>query len=203
MFRQLVKSNSMKEYLKYIAASIVSSLICCLLFWLLVERKEISKAQFNLVTSDTIYVKDTNTYTGIVKNNYSNTYPVEVIERYVPANIDSLAIAKAYYNSYVYARSFDDTLITWSMIDTVSENRFSPFSKMSYKLKRPVTTIVNNYVPAKRFNVYAGMRSAFSANTLEFTPVVGIQTKTQWQFDLGYNPNKKELQAGAYYNLLK
>jgi hypothetical protein len=195
----------MKEFSKILAASIVSSLICCLLFWLLVERKKISKAQFDLVTTHTEYVKDTNTYRAVIDNTTTINNPVKIIERAVPFNapVDSLAIYKSYYNRYVYERNFDDTLLSWTMIDTVSENRFSPFSKMSYKLKRPVTTIVNNYAPAKRFNIYAGFRTAHQANTFEFTPVVGIKTKTQWQFDLGYNPNKKELQAGAYYNLLK
>lgn len=195
----------MNEFKKILAASIVSSLICCLLFWLLIERKKISKAQFDLVTTHTEYVKDTNTYRAVIDNTTTINNPVKIIERAIPFNapVDSLSIYKSYYNRYVYERNFDDTLLSWTMIDTVSENRFSPFSKMSYKLKRPITTTVNNYAPAKRFNVYAGMRSTFSANTLDFTPVVGIKTKTQWQFDLGYTPNKKQVQAGAYYNLLK
>lgn len=193
----------MKEFIKLILVSVVLGVTIglMLLFWF--HKNQNSTRHYDLIKSDTIFIKDTNTYTGLVHNNYSNTYPVKVIERAVPANIDSLAIVKAYYRRFVYARNFDDTLLTWRMIDTVSENRFSPFSKMSYKLKRPITTIVNNYATPKRFNVYAGFRVAHQANTFEFTPVVGIKTKTQWQFDLGYNPNKKELQAGAYYNLLK
>lgn len=193
----------MKEFFKFITPSIITAVVCCLLFWFFIWNKQVSKAEFDLVTTHTEYVKDTNTYRGLVNNNYSNTYPVEVHERPLPVNIDSLAIAKAYYSRFVYARTFDDSLLTWSMFDTVSENRFSPFSKMSYKLKRPITTTVNTYAPASRLYFFAGMRSAYAANKFEFTPVVGIKTKTQWQFDLGYNPNKKETQVGAYYNFFK
>jgi hypothetical protein len=195
----------MNEFKKILAASIVSSLICCLLFWLLIERKKISKAQFDLVTSHTEYIKDTNTYRAVIDNTTTINNPVRIIERAIPFNapVDSLAIYKSYYNRYVYTRNFDDTLLSWTMVDTVSENRFSPFSKMSYKLKRPITTTINNYAPAKRFNLYAGMRGSYAANKFEFTPVVGVVTKTKWIFDIGYNPNKKELQASAYYTLLK
>lgn len=195
----------MKEFAKSLITPIITALVCCTLFWFLIERKKVSKAQFDLVTSHTEYVKDTNTYRAVIENYNTVNKPVQVIEREVPvhAPVDSLSIYKAYYNRYVYERNFEDTLIKWTMVDTVSENRFSPFSKYSYKLKRPIVTTVNNYAPSARFNIYAGMRSSYAANNIEFTPVVGLITKNKWVFDIGYTPNKKELQASAYYKLLK
>lgn len=195
----------MKEFVKSISQSIITALVCCLLFWFLIERKKISKAEFDLVTSHTEYVKDTNTYRAVIDNTTTINNPIKIIEHAIPFNapVDSLSIYKSYYNRYVYERQFEDSLIKWTMIDTVSENRFSPFSKYKYQLKRPITTTVNNYAPAKRFNIYAGMRSAYSANKIEFTPVVGLITKNKWVFDIGYTPNQKQLQASAYYKLLK
>lgn len=195
----------MKDFLKFIAPSVITALCCSLLFGLMIDCIKINNGEVNLVTSHTTYVKDTNTYKAVIDNYTTINKPVQIIERPIPVNapVDSLAIYKLYFNKYVYERNFEDTLIKWTITDTVSQNRFSPFSRYSYELKRPIVTTVNNYASAPRFNLYAGMRSAYAANKIEFTPVVGVITKTKWVFDIGYNPNKKELAASAYYKLLK
>jgi hypothetical protein len=193
----------MKEFSKILAASIVSSLICCLLFWLLIENKKVSKAGFELITKHTEYVKDTNTYKGLVNNYYSNTHPVEIVKVPVPLAVDTGAILSAYFAKHIYLRSFEDSLVSWNLLDTVSKNAFSTNSLWTYKIKRPQTIITNNYSAKPNKFFYLGIRTNYATalKQIDFTPAAGLALKNNWLFDLGYNFGDKKVSAGAYYKI--
>jgi hypothetical protein len=172
-------------------------------FWLLILNKKVSKEKFEIVSSNTTYVKDTNTHKAVVNNSYTNSYPIRVIETTLPVVIDSEYVFKSYFNKYVYERTFDDSLITWKMIDTISQNRFSQLSNYRYTLKRPTKIITNTYSPINKLHVYIGGRTNIGANTLSLTPTLGLITKSNWMFDVGYTPHSKSFQIGAYYKIAK
>jgi len=193
----------MKDALKILAVNFLCTLTCCVVFWLLILNKKTNKEKFEIVTSNTTYVKDTNTHKAVVNNSYTNSYPIRIIETTIPVVIDSEYVFKSYFNKYVYERTFDDSLITWKMIDTVSENRFSNFSNYTYKLKRPITTIINNYENKNKYHLYTGIRTTIATNKFQISPCIGIQTPLKWTFDIAFNPYNKEMQLSTYYTLFK
>ena len=66
--------------------------------------------------------------------------PEHIIERPIPANIDTQKVLQAYFGSAYYSRHFSDSNISATMDDTVTENRLGT-GKFTYKLIRPHTTI--------------------------------------------------------------
>lgn len=188
---------------KILAVNFLCTLTCCVAFWLLILNKKVSKDTFEIVSSNTTYVKDTNTYRGVINNSYTNTYPTHIIDGSIPNVIDTNAILKSYFDTYVYSRTFSDTAITFTLIDTVSQNRFSHLSNYKYTLKKPTTIITNTYSPKHKLHVYIGGRTNVGVNTISLTPTLGVITKSNWMFDVGYTPNSKSFQIGAYYKIAK
>lgn len=92
---------------------------------------------------DTLYSKTT--ITKIIDSTQHNIpviieTPEHIIERPIPANIDTQKVLQAYFGSAYYSRHFSDSNISATMDDTVSQNRLGA-GKFTYKLLRPHTTI--------------------------------------------------------------
>ena len=101
-----------------------------------------------LTTSDTVYVYDT------IEHTILDTVPYYVVELdtivyrdTVFKDVDTTEILKDYYALHYYTRTWEDSLLTVTLRDEISENKLMS-NIFAYKLLRPqviVENVVNNY----------------------------------------------------------
>ena len=92
---------------------------------------------------DTIYKVDT------IEHHITSHYPYYIIKTdtvilrdTIPAIVDTAAVLQLYYAFHTYTRAWEDSLLSVSLIDVVSENKVFD-SDFSYQILRP-QEIINN-----------------------------------------------------------
>jgi len=151
------------------------------------------------ITSVTIY-NDTTIYTV----NNINTKKLETIYVEKPIEIDTSAILQAYYNKYTYSSFINDTNVSISINDTVSQNSIVGRS-INYKINKSNTIItknINNYI--KKNGFFIGVSTTTDLNKINsFTPSFIYTNKKRSAISAGYDLLNKNIFAGIYYKIEK
>jgi hypothetical protein len=110
-----------------------------------------------VVNTEYKYLHDTVHHTMVLSTPvpYVTTLPADTVIQTVPY-IDSAyckQLAIRYYSRNVYRQTLvDDSILTASLLDTVSENRLLN-RKFEFKINRPQTVIVNTMQPAEKQSI--------------------------------------------------
>ena len=148
--------------------------------------------------TDTIYVYDT------IPHYIPDTIPYYVVVRdtifypdTIPAVVDTLSILKQFYASYYYTRTWEDSLLTATIKDVITENK--PIDNIfTYKILRPqtiVTNITNNYSYGKY--IIAGVDVPMK--DIKYVNIDVMFVTKRWYTGVGYNIklNSPTIKAGA------
>jgi hypothetical protein len=135
-------------------------------------------------TISIVYVKDTNTYTGIIER----TSSTQIIERTIPADVDTAAILAKYFAMNIYQRNYTDSLLRLDITDTVTMNQLGT-TGIKYQILRPeekTTITVTNTVPVPvkipLFRPVVGVTINGSV-----VPEIGMQIRDRVQVRAGYD----------------
>lgn len=135
---------------------------------------------------DTVYIRDTIVYYIPDTIPYYDIHLDTITHNdTIPIEIDTSAILKDYFAKHYYTRTWEDTLLTVTLQDVISQN--TPTSNIfTYKILRPqtiVTNITNNYSYGKYLiaGVDIPMRDVKYAN-------IDVMFVTRrWYAGAGYN----------------
>ena len=178
----------MKDTLKYALLVIITVALMFTGGW--VGYKMYPASHPCIVTSDTVYVYDT------IEHTILDTVPYYVVELdtivyrdTVFKDVDTANILKDYYALHYYTRTWEDSLLTVTLRDEISENK--PMSNIFvYKILRPqviVENVVNNYSYTRYLLAGFGM----SVTEQMFPDVNVMYVSRSWYGGAEYNIRDK------------
>jgi hypothetical protein len=153
-----------------------------------------------IITSDTVTIHDTITYTvydSIPVLKVDTVWVPTPVE--IPAVVDTAAILKNYFTVLDYTWSKADTNLTWDLTTRVTQNR--PVSyRLDYKILRPQTIInnvVDNTITYNKY-VYAGLGLPITKTPFNSVSIEGIYAFPKGFVGLEYQPitNITSVKAG-------
>lgn len=122
----------------------------------------------------------------------------------VPADVDTAAILRDYYNVRVYNRTLVDDKDLWvELIDTVHQNKLLA-GVYNYKIRKPLTiheTYIIHPPPAPRFQLYAGGFVTGSQDYFGAGPAVFAKTKRDHLYGAGYDAINKTAQVHMQWKI--
>ena len=147
--------------------------------------------------TDTLFIYDT-VYHNIL-------YPIYIVNDTtiydtVPLNVDTALILKNYFAKYVYSRSWSNDTIDIILKDTVTQNKFDG-ELLSYKIKTPFTSVVNEY--NTYYNKYVSLGIDIPLNRLEMVEFEGLYTTNKYYFGIGYTPKYNSVSLKGGINIIK
>jgi hypothetical protein len=99
----------------------------------------------------------------------------------VPANVDTAAILRKYFETNVFKRAFRNDEISAELFDTVSQNKSIGLG-FQYKWLKPIKNTESTTVTATvtkdspKYHFYLGAFAGYANKKLEFGPSVAFQT---------------------------
>jgi hypothetical protein len=167
-------------------------LICVLImfFCALTHRTQSSLTKHNVqptTTHDTLHITDTTTHTTV-----HNYFYNKAIYTTVPSGkIDTVYILKEYYTKRFVSDTINDSLLHVVINDTVYNNAIQ-HRKFSYKLTKPIQTIITNtvtntIVASNKLHAYYGLGIIANKHYLGIAPEVSLQDKNKRIYTLGYD----------------
>ncbi len=139
---------------------------------------------------DTVYIYDTlpheipDSFPYYVEKIDSVKYiDKKVIDSIIRANkVDTTEILRRYYAEYTYQRSFNDSLISAVLTDTISQNSLKGH-RFTYKLLQP-QSVITNKTELLNTSLYIGVGTSVKLNT--FNPEI-LLTYPKGYFGVEYN----------------
>ena len=160
---------------------------------------------YPVITTDTLFVEDSSWHS--IKNSLELTInnlqkKVDSLKAHphiiqlpgdsilVPADVDTAAILKDFYTKYAYTlESENDTI---AVKDSVIITQNAPvWNELSYKLKKPFTTVINNvdnsitYTNYLQGGVYLPIYS-FNTDSNNFSTIRNMQVELTYTWSKGY-----------------
>lgn len=129
-----------------------------------------------------------------------------IVNKPVPVNVDTAAILRDYYNMKVYQSYIEDTMIRASLKDSVSQNKIIG-RKFEYILKRGPMVITNTVTktitePAKqKLKLFVGLELNGNVEEQSASANIGLLTKRDHGYLVGYNPFDKKISAGVLWKI--
>lgn len=147
---------------------------------------------------DTVYVWDTVTYL------IPDTIPYYIIKHdtiyytdTIPADVDTAAILRQFYAEHTYTRTWQDSLLSVTLKDVISQN--TPVSNVfTYKILRPqtvITNVTNNY----SYGRYITLGADIPLRDLKYVNLEALYITPRWYAGVGYNAGLKSptIKVGA------
>jgi hypothetical protein len=163
---------------------LVSNIATIIVIWFLFNNKNGNQLTVN--TS----VQVIKTYDSIQKQIPVPYFiPGKPIPYLIPNNVDTADIIKDYFSKYPYNRTFGDSNLTVTVIDTTYKNRISG-SKFFYSWKKPqtITNIKNEIISPLKIAVFAGAFVNYTPKTITgFGPSIGVDFKQKFIVTAGYD----------------
>jgi hypothetical protein len=141
--------------------------------------------QINLTTRDSVYLPP-------VVVNMPPGKPTIIVDRPVPADVDTQGILKAYFREITYHDSIVNDTVKISLKETISENAIRS-RELSWQLKMPIQTIVNNYEPKRQ--LFIGGQAVYS-NSAAIYPFLAYKNKKNHLVTGYYDPWNKAVGVG-------
>ena len=154
-----------------------------------------------LFGSDTVISRDT-----IIVNLPAQTFqlppgqPINIVNNPIPTGVDTGAILKAFFREVTYLDSLDNDTVKIVLKEVISENAVRS-REISWRLKMPLTTVVNTYAE-KRGQVLFGGVATFR-DGISIAPSIGYRNKKDNVIFGSYDPWNKTIQGGYYIPLKK
>lgn len=159
------------------------------------SKKVLNNDTIVSVIHDTIYKDRTSVLWKIRPETIKVNNPVTIIDTYF--------VAKEFIgNKYVFKRNFKDTILDFTLIDTVYQNSIIS-SQYNYSIKRQIVTKTINVKKNRLmvgFNTFIGVKNQ---SELSISPMVVFSTNKNISLSLQYIPNKNEVGIGLMYNVNK
>lgn len=120
-------------------------------------------------------------------------------------NNDTIEAQNGYFRTFVYNRSFSDTSLKLSLVDTVSQNAIKG-TKWDYQILRPTVTSTTTITPQNlaRNKVFVGLGVGLSSSTFAINPKVVLLTKKDRLFELSHNllaTDQKNFEISAFLKI--
>lgn len=139
-----------------------------------------------VITSDTVYVYDTITHV------IPDTIPYMVVKYdsivyrdTVFKDVDTATILRDYFAEHYYTRHWNDTLISVTQHDVITENKFKD-SDFTYKLLKPVT-VIKNVVNNTFYNRYVTIGAGVSLKDIKHVDLEVDYVTKNWYGGIGYD----------------
>ena len=139
---------------------------------------------------DTIYKVDT------IEHHITSHYPYYIIKTdtvilrdTIPAIVDTAAILQLYYAFHTYTRAWEDSLLSVSLTDVVSENKVFD-SDFNYRILRP-QEIINNTTVNYSYSRYLYIGGSITVPDANYSNVGVFYASGKALFGLGYIPLQK------------
>lgn len=154
------------------------------------------------ISSDTIYVYDT------ILHYIPDTIPYYIVKRdtiiyrdTVFKDIDTAEILKDYYALHHYTRNWEDSLLTVTLKDVITENK--PIDNVfTYKLLKP-QTIVNNVINTYSYSRYVTIGMDIPLKDIKYVNIELLYVTKRFYGGIGYNPNLNSLTAKGGITMFK
>jgi len=119
----------------------------------------------------------------------------------IPSDVDTLAILADYYRIYNYKRAWEDSVISVTFTDQISQNRIFQSSLLQYKLLKP-QTVITNTTTINNYSTYLNL--GLNSDIKFLYPEITAQLITKkFSYGVGYMPVQKGLTIHLGYNILK
>jgi hypothetical protein len=147
------------------------------------------------IVSDTIYVHDTITHyiPDTIPYYIQGKDSIVYLHDTIPADVDTMAILKDHYALHYYTRLWEDSLLTVTLKDVITQNK-SIDNTFTYKILRPQTVIHNEYSNYS-YSRYVTAGLNFLLNDLSYTGIEMNYIAPTWQGGMGYNFKMKAVTA--------
>ena len=143
-----------------------------------------------------------NYYDSTIKHiTVQNIYPVDSIPSPIPPNIDTMAIVKWYYTTYIYRDTIRDTSMVAMFNIKVKENRIDSLG-FSYKWLKPYKTesTIKITKEENKIKLFAGVHAGASLTGIKsFGPEVFLVTPKDHAYKINYNLLDQSIEAGTYW----
>jgi len=130
--------------------------------------------------------------------------PVVIVEKEVPADVDTAAILQRFFNSYHYTEVWEDSNQQITILDSVSQNQIT-WRDVKYLWNKPLTVITKNIItpPAEqRAKVFLGGKIGGTKQELTaITPEIMFLSKKDHAYSIGYNLSAKSVELGALWKI--
>lgn len=172
--------------LKYCFGLILGIVLFFALGYFYKSRTNIGSIQSIVTKSDTLYLIDTNKHVTVNNNLYAtNVYSVTPIGK-----IDTNLIIQNYFTKRFVADTIKDSLIQFSIYDTVYNNKIIN-RKTQYRLLQPYRTIINTTstitVNVSQNGFYVGSFLGFNFTQLQSAGIEANYVTRKLNYGLGYD----------------
>ena len=149
---------------------------------------------------DTIVKIDTVHHTIISEYPYYISKTDTIILRdTIPAIVDTALILQKHFAYYTYSRSWNDSLLSVSLTDVITENKVMG-SEFSYRILRPQTVINNTDITYNyQKYIYAGL--SVSVMNPKYTSINAYGAFSRTLIGIGYVPFANGAQLTAAYRI--
>jgi hypothetical protein len=141
---------------------------------------------------DTIIKVDTVHHTIISEYPYYISKIDTVILRdTIPAIVDTAAILQKYFAYYTYSRSWNDSLLSVSLTDVITENKVMD-SQFSYQILRP-QEIINNTNISYSYSRYLYLGTSITLPDAKWSSLAVFFASKRALYGIGYIPLQRGL----------
>ena len=154
------------------------------------------------VKTNTVYIHDT------VFHKILDRYPYYVYKTdtifaptFYPLKVDTVFILKDYFATHVVKRNWQDSLITVSLTDYISENKPSK-NDFQYKILRPQTIINNSVDNSVHYNKYFYLYGEMPVD-IKTVRLGGLFAFRQGLISVSYDIGLKTVNLGFGYKILE
>jgi len=138
------------------------------------------------VSTDTVLVHDTVTHTIPDTIPYYIAGKDSIIYDTVFKDVDTAAILKDYFAWHFYTRHWEDSLLSVTLHDVVSQNKFGG-NEFTYKILRPQTVITNVVDNSRSRYIIFGADIPFKTIDHMSVNVDAMFVTSRFYFGIGYN----------------
>ena len=176
----------------------VPYIIIILLMLVIFFQRECHRcADANYPKSDTVFVYDSIPYTPPSMTPNAGI----VIEQPIPAGIDSLAVARAYYAQRIGIDTLvNDSLYLLSLSWQVQENK-PTFYQPTIVNRRPTVVISNTIIEPARNKYFIGFGVGRSPEQFGLAGSVALVTKKDNLYTMSYDVINKDFYVTFYYKI--
>lgn len=178
---------------------IVPYIIIIILILLLFLQRECHRCPepTEIVRVDTVYRYDSIPYTAPPMT----PKPGMVIVQPIPAGIDSLVIARAYFSKRMGIDTLvNDSLYLLSLSWEVQENK-PTFFQPTIVDRKPTTIISHTIIEKPRNKVFVGIGVGGSPNSFGLAPSVALYTKRENLYTASYDVINKDFYVTFFYKI--
>lgn len=126
--------------------------------------------------------------------NFPPGQPINIINQQMPAKIDTGAILKAFFSEVTYLDSLDNDTVKIVLKEIIGQNAVRS-RELTWKLKRPLTTTVNNYIAPPRRLMVGAMISG--KNDASASGIIAWKNRREQVYFGAYDPFQKRYSIGA------